>query len=65
MRGTAGTTRESHHHLSLPNEPVEAEDEGHRLPDAEVERKTARTPTVGNVTPTSETFRLGEATGCT
>ena len=60
-----GTFRESHRHLSLPNEPVEAEDEAHRLPDAAVQRRTARTPTVWNETPKSKMFRLGEATGCT
>ena len=65
LHGTVGTIRESHCHLSLPNEPVEAEDEVHRLPDAAVQCRTARTPTVGNETTKSEKFRLGEATGCT
>ena len=63
--GTVGTIRAFHRHLNLPNDPVEAENEAHRLPDAAVQRRTASIPTDENEIPKSETFRLGEATECT
>ena len=62
---TVGTTQASHRHLSLPKDPFEAEDEAHRLPDAAVQRRTARIPTAWNGTPKNETSRLGEVTRCT
>ena len=54
-----------HRHLSLPNDPVEAEVEAHLQPDGAFQCRTARIPAVGNDDPKSETFLLGEATGCT
>ena len=50
-----GTTRTSHRHLSLPDDPVEAEAEAHRPQDAEAHRRAVRTLIAGNGTPKSAT----------